>query len=372
MAMFSENALANRIAFASLKGITPALAREIIARTGSEENFFKASRQQLGALMGFGNRLFDNEYRQQLLEKGRREADFVTANNIKCLYFTEPDYPQRLTDIDDAPLMIYALGNADLNHGLTVGIVGTRHATPYGIDFVNRFVAALKESVAEDITVISGLAFGIDAAAHTAAMKNGLATVGVLAHGMNTIYPSQHRAMAAEMVRGGGLLLTEYRSDAPIHKGNFIARNRIVAALCDAVVIAESAQKGGALITARLASGYNRDVFAVPGRTADRYSQGCNQLIANHIAALIQNPDDLIDAMRWPRREAAPEQLTLFSELTPDEQAVIDCIQAYGEAHLTRLTMTLNQPVSKVMGLLVDMEFKNLIIAYPGGYYRMA
>ena len=222
------------------------------------------------------------------------------------------------------------------------------------------------------MTVISGLAFGIDAAAHCAALKQGLPTIGVLAHGLNMIYPSQHRAMAAEMVRNNGLLITEYRSDAPVHKGNFIARNRIVASLCDALVVAESARKGGALITARLASGYNRDVFALPGRTSDRYSQGCNRLIACHTAALIQNADDLIDAMGWPRRKNGPEQPTLFRELSPEEQTVMECLTSRGEAHLTTLTMALGAPVSKVMGLLIDMEFKGLVTAYPGGNYRLA
>ncbi len=372
MTVTDTDRLVHRIAFSSLKGITPPLAHEFIARTGSEENFFKATERQLGALMGFSNKLFADDYRHSLLEKARHEAGFIEASGIRCLYFTEPDYPQRLNDIDDAPLMLYALGNVDMNRGLTVGIVGTRHATPYGLDFVNRFVGALKDKVADNVTVISGLAFGIDAAAHSAALKHGLSTAGVLAHGLNTIYPSQHRTLAAEMARGNGILLTEYRSDAPIHKGNFIARNRIVASLCDAIVVAESAKKGGALITARLASGYNRDVFALPGRTSDIYSQGCNRLIAGHAAALIQDADDFIDAMRWPRRESAPEQLTMFRELSTQEQTVVEYLQHHGEAHLTKLTMILDSPVSKVMGLLIDMEFKGLVIAYPGGNYRLA
>ncbi len=372
MAISAENRLVDRMAFASLKGITPALAREILARTGTEKNFFAASERQLGTIMGFGNRLFSDNYRQQLLEKARREADFVTANNIRCLYFTDDDYPQRLTDIDDAPLMLYALGKTDLNNGLTIGIVGTRHASPYGLDFVGRMVASLKDKVAEEITVISGLAIGIDAAAHKAALKSGLPTAGVLAHGLNTIYPAQHRSLAAEIIRNEGILLTEYRSDAPIHKGNFIARNRIVAALCDALIVAESARKGGALITARLASGYNRDVFALPGRTSDRYSEGCNRLIANHTAALVQDADDIIEAMRWRVKAETPRQLTMFPELSPEEKTVIDCIRNKGEAHITQLTMALNAPVSKAMGLLIDMEFKGLIMAYPGGNYRLA
>lgn len=329
-----------RTAFASLKGINPVLAREFLQRTGSEQNFFSATERQLSAVMGFSNRIFDDRYRGELLEKARRETGFISASGIRALYFTDADYPQRLNDVEDAPLMLYALGSADLNRGLMVSVVGTRHATPYGLDFVGRLVADLKEKCAENV--------------------------------INMIYPSQHRAMAAEMVRNNGLLITEYRSDAPVHKGNFIARNRIVASLCDALVVAESARKGGALITARLASGYNRDVFALPGRTSDRYSQGCNRLIACHTAALIQNADDIIDAMGWPRRKNGSEQPTLFRELSPEEQTVMECLTSRGEAHLTTLTMALGAPVSKVMGLLIDMEFKGLVTAYPGGNYRLA
>lgn len=372
MEPIDTDTLIHRIAFASLKGINPVLAREFLARAGSEKNFFAASERQLGSMMGFGNRIFSDSYRQDILEKSRREAGFINSNGIKALYFTDPDYPDRLNEIDDAPLLLYTLGHADLNRGLTVGIVGTRHATPYGLDFTNRLVAELHDKVAGNITIISGLAFGIDAAAHGAALKCGLPTAAILAHGLNMIYPSQHRAMAADIVRKGGLLVTEYRSDAPIHKGNFIARNRIVAGLCDAVIVAESARKGGALITARLASGYNRDVFALPGRSSDRYSQGCNRLIANNAAGLIQNADDLINAMGWPLKETTPTQMTMFGELSAPEQAVIDLLQSKGEAGLTQLTLALESPVSKVMGLLIDMEFKGLIIAYPGGNYRLA
>ncbi|MCM1348296.1 MAG: DNA-processing protein DprA [Firmicutes bacterium] len=367
----TEN-LVHRIAFASIKGMNPTLGSELLARIGSERAFFDASAGSLAAVMGFNNRIFADSYRAGLLEKAKREADFVTANNITPLYFTDAAFPQRLVDINDAPAMLYTLGSADLNKGMMMAIVGTRHATPYGIDFINRLVDEISQTVAGGVTIISGLAFGADAAAHSAALRNDMPTAGVLAHGLNMIYPSRHRSLASDMVRHGGLLVTEYRSDAAVHKGNFIARNRIVAALCDALVVAESARKGGALISARLASGYNRDVFALPGRTSDLYSQGCNHLIATHTAALVETASDLIDAMRWPRKSLSPSQPSLFPELSAEEQTVVDCLTLNGEAHLTQLTMLLNMPVSKVMALLIDMEFKNLLITYPGGKYRLA
>ncbi len=366
------DALVYRIAFASLKGINPVLAGELISRVGSERAFFEMPERSLASVMGFRNRIFDDVYRAPLLEAAAREADFVRANGIRTLYYTDCDYPQRMSDVEDAPLMLYALGQADLNRGHLLAVVGTRHATPYGIDFVNRLVADAASSLSEPLTVISGLAFGIDASAHQASLKQGIPTVGVLAHGLNTIYPSQHRKLAADMVHNGGLLVTEYRSDSPVHKGNFIARNRIVASLCDALVVAESARKGGALITARLASGYNRDVFALPGRTSDRYSQGCNKLISNHCAALIQDAEDLMDAMGWQRKEQGAVQQTLFPELSDDEQTAVDFIREHGEAHISQLTMALNRSVAKVMALLIDMEFKGIVLAYPGGKYRLA
>lgn len=364
--------LTYRIAFASLRGINPTLATEILSRIGSEREFFAASSRRLSAVMGFNSRIFGDAYRAPLVEAAKPEVDFIEANDIRPLYYTDPDYPQRLLDADDSPVMLYLLGPVDLNRGHFVSIVGTRHATAYGLDFVNRLIADLAEMTADPITVISGLAFGIDAAAHSRALRHGLPTVGVLGHGLSMIYPAQHRSLAREMIRGGGGLVTEYMSGSPVHKGNFIARNRIVASMCDALVVAESARKGGALITARLASGYNRDLFALPGRTSDPYSQGCNRLIASHSASLIQCADDLIDAMGWARKPAHGEQPSLFVDISPEEQAVLDFIAHAGEAHITQITMKLDLPVSRVMALLVDMEFKNLILTYPGGKYRLA
>lgn len=366
------DSLTHRIAFASLRGINRLMALEILNRIGSEQAFFEASESQLAAMMGFTNRLFDHSYRASLLEKARRETDFVAANNISPLYFTDPAYPVRLADADDAPLLLYTLGNCDLNAGRMISVVGTRHATPYGIDFVNRLIDDLSQTMTEPLTVVSGLAFGIDAAAHTAALRSGIPTVGVLAHGLNMIYPSQHRSLAAGIARSGGMLVTEYGASAAVHKGNFVARNRIVAAMCDCVVVAESASKGGALITAGLASGYNRDVFALPGRTSDRYSAGCNHLIANNVAALVENAGDILHAMRWPEKTTENTQPSLFDELTPEQQAVVDYLTEHGEAQLNQLTIATGITVGRMMSLLIDMEFRGLVLTYPGGKYRLA
>lgn len=359
-----------KIAFSSLKGINHALAHEILSRVPDETAFFEASERQLGSLMGFNNCIFSEEYRNQLLESARSETDFVLSRNIKTLYFTDPDYPTRLAECDDAPLMLYTIGDCNINECHTVGIVGTRHATPYGIDFTSRLVSQLSEMIEGKVVIVSGLAYGIDITAHKAALKTQTPTAGVLAHGLNTIYPAQHRNIAADIVREGGILLTDYPSSAPIHKGNFIARNRIVAGVCDCIVVVESAEKGGALITARLANDYNRDVFALPGRIGDKYSGGCNMLIKNHIASLITSAEDLIDVMHWKTKNDVSDQQSLFPELNDDEERVLNYLREHGEGQINRMTIDLNINIGKLTGILIELEFKNLAIAYPGAKYR--
>ncbi|QCD38859.1 MULTISPECIES: DNA-processing protein DprA [Duncaniella] len=363
--------LVSQIAFSSLRSLSPELADAILDRTGSEEAFFRLSESQLSAVMGFANRLFSQKVRDEALEKARSEADFVESNSIRAIYFRNPDYPHRLLQCDDAPLMLYMLGDCDLNSRRVVSIVGTRHATAYGCDFTERFVRELSDIMAEKPVIVSGLAYGIDIAAHRAALKAGLPTIAVVAHGLNTVYPPAHRPTAVEMIRSGGGMLTDYPSSASIHKGNFLARNRIVAGLADALVVAESASKGGALVTARLAAGYNRDVFALPGRTSDRYSAGCNALIADHVAGLVSSAADFASQMRWPTAETVPIQPSLFQELAPEEQAVIDLLTDRGEATLNDLTAHIDIPTPRLMAMLIDLEFRSLILAIPGGRYRL-
>lgn len=367
-----DDGLLHRVALASLRSLTPRLAGDILARTGGEEQFFSFSADSLAAVVGFRNRLFADDVRARALREAEKEVDFITRNSIRPLYFTDPDYPQRLLQCDDAPLMIYTIGDCDLNATHFIGIVGTRHATPYGVEFVDRLVAGLAERLTVPPVIVSGLAYGIDVTAHKAALNAGVPTAGVLAHGLNTIYPSTHRDIAARMVRAGGALITDYRSVDPTHKGNFLARNRIVAGLCDCLVVAESDIKGGAMVTARLASAYSRDVFALPGRINDRFSRGCNALISGCVAQLITSPEDMIEAMGWPVKADEGIQKELFVELTPDEQAVTDVLTRKGEATLNDIAVAVDIPIPRLMGLLIDMEFRDLLLAVPGGRYRPA
>lgn len=368
--------LTYRIAFSSLRSLTPAMAREILARTGTEENFFTLSPDQLAAMLGFRNRLFNRDVRDKALREAEAETDFIARGGIRATYFTDSDYPSRLLECDDAPLMLYSVGDCDLNSSRVVSIVGTRHATSYGVGFVNDLVDGLARLCSDPVVIVSGLAYGIDVAAHRAAINAGLPTAGVLAHGLNTIYPSSHRDIAANMARNGGMLISDYRSCDNIHRGNFLARNRIVAGLSDCLVVVESDTHGGALVTARLASAYSRDVFALPGRTSDRYSRGCNSLISSCVASLLSSPEELIEAMRWPTRPTEGEQGSLFDSepatpLSPEEQAIIDTITQRGDATINELTATVNIPVPRLMGMLIDLEFRSIICAVPGGRYRI-
>lgn len=367
--------LVHKIAFASLRGLTPALAEEILARIGSEEQFFDLSADRLSAVLGFRNKLFDRALRDKALEEASREEDFILRNSIRALYFSDPDYPAKLRQCDDAPLMLYTLGGCPLNNARFVSIVGTRHATAYGDAFVDELVKGLASQCADPVVIVSGLAYGIDVSAHRAALNAGIPTIGVLAHGLNTIYPASHRDVAARMVREGGALVTDYRSCDAIHRGNFLARNRIVAGLCDCLVVVESDTHGGALVTARLASDYSRDVFALPGRISDRYSRGCNNLIASCVASLVTSASDIIDAMRWPRREAEGDQSSLFTDdrpaLSEEEQAVVNIITERGHASASELRARIDIPLPRLMGMLIDLEFRSILLAIPGGRYRL-
>lgn len=367
------DSLKYRIAFSSLRGLTARLGRELLARIGDERLFFELPQRQLSSAMGCNSRLLSDEVRSEAFNAGCREVEFLrSSGNIKPLYFMDDEsYPRRLENCDDAPLMLYSIGDCDLNDSKVIGIVGTRHATPYGLSFISSLVSDLKDAL-ENVVIVSGLAYGIDVAAHKQALQADIPTVGVLAHGLTTIYPAVHRGIAADMVRRGGMLVTEYRSDSHVHKGNFLARNRIVAGLCDCLVVVESAQKGGALLTARIASGYDRDVFALPGRCNDPYSAGCNRLIVNHTASLITCADDLIEAMGWSRRETEGKQLALPVCLSQDQQSVVDYLSTHEDAVINRMAVDLDRPVAKLLALLVDMEFNGLLLSLPGGRYRLA
>ncbi len=360
-----------KIAFSSVRGMNLTLGRELLQLAGSEKEFFEMPETRLRYLTQSKARIYSADYRAKVLEDAAAELSFLEANKITALYFTDPAYPHRLLECDDAPTVIYTCGSLDLNERRMVGIVGTRHATPYGIEFTRKLVTDLAENVG-NVAIVSGLAYGIDIAAHRAALAVGVPTVGVMATGLNNIYPADHRGDARRMVSDGGLLVTEYGHRTPVHKGNFVARNRIIAGLCDCVVVAESAEKGGALITANIAAGYNRDVFALPGRISDPYSAGCNRLIAASTAMLISDASDLCRALQWPVKNAADSVASpqLPIEMNSDEARIVESLTTDSGASVQQLTALTGFSVSKLMSLLIDMEFRGLVLALPGGRYQ--
>ena len=363
--------LGYRIAFASLQGMGIDLARKLLDVVGSEEQFFAMSEKELRDLTHGRSKIYRDDYRREVLQHAMQEEGFVREHGIGATYFTDTAYPHRLSEAPDAPAMIYTLGHCDLESKHVISVVGTRHATQYGIRFCDTFIGELAQRL-PDLVVVSGLAYGIDIAAHRAALKHGVPTVAVLPRGLNHIYPATHRNDAIAIAKNGGMLLTDYTSQDAVQKSNFLARNRIVAALSDCTVIVESAGSGGALVTASLAMSYDRDVMAVPGRCSDEFSTGCNKLIATNKAALITCADDLLAAMRWEGVNPEPRQLELFPALTKEEQAVVDVIRHHGEIHLNTLADTLQQPVYKLMSVLVELDCKRVITTLPGCRYALA
>lgn len=305
------------------------------------------------------------------LKRAAAEMEFVTKHSIRALTPNDEDYPARLRECDDAPLTLYYKGNADLNRQHIVGIVGTRRCTAYGQDLTRRFVSRLRE-LCPDTLIASGLAYGIDICAHRESLACGMDTVGVLAHGLDQIYPNHHRDTAAQMVGHGGLL-TEYMSLTEPFANNFRQRNRIVAGMSDAIVVCESAYKGGALITARVAQDYGRDVFAFPGAVGAPYSEGCNQLIRDNKAGLITSADDFVESMGWQTvtRQSEAVERQLFPDLTADEQAIVSQLQQTNDLQLNILSVKTNIPIGQLTALLFQLEMKGVVRSMAGGSYHL-
>ncbi len=307
--------------------------------------------------------------------RAEEELEYDLTHDIKPITISDPEYPHRLTECDDAPIVLYYKGNADLNSSRVVNIVGTRKCTTYGQDMVRRFIADLK-SCCPQVLIVSGLAYGVDICAHTQALEHGLETVGVLAHGLDDLYPYAHRNTAIEMTRHGGLL-TEYMTHTNADKINFVRRNRIVAGMSDACILVESAAHGGGLITADISRSYNRDVFAFPGRVGDKYSEGCNNLIRDNGAALLTNALDFVKAMGWysdaslekARMEGIERRI--FPDLSPDEQRVVDVLAKHNDLHLNMLATQAGMAVNQLVGVLFELEMKGVIRTMAGGMYHL-
>ena len=309
------------------------------------------------------------------MRRAEKELEFDESHRIKPLVFNDDDYPQRLRECEDAPLVVYYRGTADLNKQRIISVVGTRHCTVYGQEIIIKFISQLKE-LCPDVLVVSGLAYGVDIQAHRNALKNGFETVGVLAHGLDYLYPTAHRDTATEMLKQGGLL-TEFMTSTNADKINFVRRNRIIAGTADATIVVESAAHGGGLITADIANSYGREVFAFPGNIGMPYSEGCNNLIRDNKAALITSAEDFVKTMGWEQdaklkkaREKGIER-QMFPELTDDETRIVNTLQHTNDLQANIISVKCGLPISTVASTLFNLELKGIVRLYAGGVYHL-
>lgn len=359
------------IAFSMLKGMKISLAERILERIESIEQFFTLTEKELALRLGTKGIMLGDMHRIDALKRAEKEMEFIIRNGINALHFQSDSYPRRLRQCEDAPTLIYTLGASDLNAPHVISVVGTRHATPYGVSFTGKLIEDLKRLLG-DVLIISGLAYGIDIAAHEGSIKCQLPTAAVFATSLDTVYPAEHRSHARRIVSEGGCLITEYPSHTPIHRGNFLARNRLVAGMADVTLVVESDLKGGAMTTARLANAYDREVCAVPGRTSDTYSRGCNSLIANNSAHLIADAEQLIGIAGWTPMPSTKDAPRLPLDIEPEHQEILSQIKRHPDATVNDLCMLLGMPYSRLSSLLFEMEMQDLIITIPGGRYAPA
>ena len=309
------------------------------------------------------------------MKRAEFELQFMQEHQIRAISLNDEDYPQRLIECPDAPLVLYYRGNADLNQAKIVSIVGTRQMTAYGGDLIRRFITDLRQH-SPQVLIVSGLAYGVDICAHRHALQNGYPTVGVLAHGLDQIYPYRHRDTAAQMLSQGGLL-TEFMSQTNADKPNFVRRNRIVAGMADCCLVVESAAKGGGLITAEIAQSYDRAVFAFPDAVGMPYSEGCNHLIRDNVAALVSNAEDFVKAMGWQDEAQRQQALTdgiernLFPDLSPEEAAVVSLLKETNDLQLNVLSVKTGIPIGQLTALLFQLEMKGIVKPFAGGMYHL-
>ena len=365
-----KSELLYKIGITLIPGVGDINAKKIIAYCGGAEAVFTEKKSNLLKIPGVGMYLAESIVKNKILQSAEKEIKFIEKNKITPFYFLDETYPERLKHCADSPIMLYYKGNVDMNAPKVVGIVGTRRATEYGKKICSEIIEGL---ASYKVLVISGLAYGIDIHAHKAALQNGLMTIGVLGHGLNLLYPSEHKPTAEKMIEQGGLL-TDFISETPFIPENFPKRNRIVAGLIDALIVVEAAKEGGALITADIANSYDRDVFAVPGRVTDRYSEGCNNLIKTNKASLVHSSKDIIYLMGWEEKKKKKNegvQKQLFAELSEIENNVVNLLKENNPASVDWIRVKLDMPATKIASLLLNLEFMGIVKCLPGKMYQL-
>lgn len=367
--------LAYNIAIKLLDGVGDINAKRLIAYCGGIEGVFKEKKQLLEKIPGISqvlaNTITEQLKSKELWNRVEEEIEFCKNYSVQVLSFLDDAYPYRLKHCEDGPVTLFALGKIPFNHPHVLSIVGTRNATFYGRDFCQKIISDFKENNI-DILIVSGLAFGIDVSAHKAALEYDLPTVGVVAHGLDTIYPAGHRKYAQKMVENGGIV-TDFLTKSFPDKGNFVKRNRIIAGLADATLVVESKKDGGAMITADLAFSYNRDVLALPGRNSDMYSEGTNFLIKSNKASLVESSEDICKVLGWTYKQSEKQiTLPLNVDFNEEEKQIINVLKEQGETTLDIIALTSQMPVSKVSVNLLNLEFNGIVKSLPGKVYALA
>lgn len=369
--MSTNSQLFYQLAIKQIPNVGNVTAKTLISYCGGVENVFKQSKAKLLKVPGIGITTAESIVNFKDFKRAEDELLFIEKFKIKPLFYLDKDYPNRLKDIEDAPTLLFYKGNADLNNSKVVSIIGTRNATEYGKAFTDSLVEDLK---ATNALIVSGLAYGIDFQSHKAAVHQKLSTVGVVAHGLDEIYPRDHAAIAKQMIENGGLL-TEYLSKTRPDANNFPARNRIVAGMCDVLVVVETATRGGSMITAEIANSYNKDIMALPGRISDQYAQGCNYLIKANKASMITKTADLLELMNWDletKKTKKPKQQSLNLDLDADDTKIVNYIKQKNKIAIDEIAFDLGFDNGMLSFKLLELEFKGIIRSLPGKVYEIA
>ncbi len=355
-----------KIAITKIPKVGPVTARNLVSYCGGVEAVFQTKKSDLLKIPGIGPDTSARILNKNVLIEAEKELNFVEKNDVQTFFYLDKDYPQRLKPFQDSPVLLYYQGRSDLNHSKIVSIVGTRTPTALGKAICEEIVEGLSVF---NVLIVSGLAYGVDVLTHQKCLDFNIPTIGVLGHGLTQIYPSKHKKIADKMIECGGLL-TEFSSEISIEREHFPMRNRIIAGMCDALLVIETAQKGGSMISAHMANNYGKDVFAVPGRLNDKFSQGCNHLIKTHKAALIESAEDLGYIMRWDKKsENKSVQKSLFVELSEEEQQIVDLLQNVDDLSIDKLSKETRLNSSKMAEIMLDLEFKGIVKTLPGKRY---
>lgn len=367
----NNNNLLYQIGLTLIPGIGSINAKKLISYLGSVDEVFRAKKNQLLKIPGFGEFIANEIINQNVLKTAEQELKFIEKEKINTTFYLDKNFPERLKHCEDSPVLLFYKGQTDFNTSKIISIIGTRNATPEGKEITEKLIEDLTVT-GHNPVIVSGLAYGIDIYAHKAALKNNLQTFAVLGHGLDIIYPAQHKSVAEKIISQGALI-SEFISNSRVDKQNFVRRNRIVAGISDATIVVESGEKGGALITAEIANSYNRDVFAFPGRISDKYSEGCNKLIKSNKAMLIESYKDLEYILGWDISENKKNNIqpSLFYEFSEDEKKIVEILKQENELLIDTISARTHLPMSKVSASLLNMEFAGILKCLPGKIFSL-